>query len=465
MLLVVALKADALGHLLHRVRGARIADMVGTRPMADLALDIAQRLLGIADAIAVRRSIPDHVTGDALRLIVAMPVQKGFERRRVCGALPLGMLLFVALLASRSTHVSPLGANRVPCERGSHAALGRFLGSDAVVERVQGPTNRWVVGDVLLQPDVLDGRTRDSTLRVEVEAGGLDAVLARGGVEDQRSPQESGIVTEVEGRTGRGWDDTRGLELARDDHVDVAGTRREPTDRRGLDLPDHDHEVRGGRERIGETDGGADGIPEPELFRGVVETPAREPSPWAIENPDDPDPKSRAPDHTRRRRDRSLRVRDIRDQERCPDSEAHLTDSLPPEDQLVHADGGRVVPHEVHGAEVESLLPARQVADFLAHVPLEKRVPGVHENQRGIFAADPPHDRGATRDAAGLVHLAAAVLEEALRVAGVGDAKAPHRRARGRIRSRLRRRERGNVCGLEVGTAAHLSLPKAVPRR
>ena len=81
----VALKANAFRHAALERVAARVCHMARTGAVANLALNVSKRLLGIAHAIPIRRPKAHDVAGHAYGLVMAVCVEKSLVSVRVLG--------------------------------------------------------------------------------------------------------------------------------------------------------------------------------------------------------------------------------------------------------------------------------------------------------------------------------------------------------------------------------------------
>src|SRR3989442_6397296 len=114
VLLVVALEADSFRNSAPDVRPSRREDVLLAWTVANFALNVSKRLLGLARSIAELRAETDDVTGNALGLVMPMYVEEGLERRGVAGRLPLRELGRMAARAGLRADIGLVLPVRVP---------------------------------------------------------------------------------------------------------------------------------------------------------------------------------------------------------------------------------------------------------------------------------------------------------------------------------------------------------------
>src|SRR6185436_12382886 len=117
MVLVMAVGANRFRDLFSNAgsTGGRRVSRAGT--VADLALYVSKRVLGVTDAIAEFTAESHDVAGDANGLEMAMLVEQGLVGRGVGGGLPLRELRLVAASACLGPHISFMLPERIRRER------------------------------------------------------------------------------------------------------------------------------------------------------------------------------------------------------------------------------------------------------------------------------------------------------------------------------------------------------------
>jgi hypothetical protein len=165
-----------------------------------------------------------------------------------------------------------------------------------------------------------------------------------------------------------------------------------------------------------------DGVHRHEPVGHALPARIREPAAGRIEHADPRDADAaRARDAHPRRHGARVRAPHVAEHAREVVARDHATQAVERQRELGLSETDRSVALRLHDVEGE---PALGVGErVLRESPrgIGERAARVDHEQRGALGAQAREHGGAPRDAARLVHLAAAVLEEAARVRGEGD--------------------------------------------